>query len=116
MISAEHVSHLSVEEYLESEKHAPVKREYVAGQVFAMVGVSIRHNLIAVNLATALRTHLEGGRCRVLVADVKVRVEVYRRESGDEWWHETHEAGGRFTLRSIDCTLEVDALYRDVSS
>ena len=66
---------LSVEEYLEGELRRPVKHEYVAGQIFAMVGVSRDHNRIALNLFKLLEAHLYGGPCQIYVAEVKVRVE-----------------------------------------
>lgn len=41
-----------------------------------MAGGSEDHNLITLNLAFALRTHLRGRHCRVNVADVKVRLQI----------------------------------------
>jgi Uma2 family endonuclease len=66
---------LTEQEYLESEPRSPVKREYVAGRVFAMVGVSRTHNLAAGNIYARLKTHLAGGPCRVFIADIRVRVQ-----------------------------------------
>ena len=66
---------LTPEEYLEGEQHATVKHEYLAGQAYAMVGVSRAHNRITMNLAVALQEHLRGGPCEVYVVDVKVRTE-----------------------------------------
>ena len=76
MTSHARVLRLSVEEYLEGEKHATVKHEYVAGQSFAMVGVRLTHNRINGNLYRILAAHLDGGPCRVYFADVKVSVEA----------------------------------------
>lgn len=39
-----------------------------------MVGVSRAHNLICLNLAAAMQSHLRGGPCQVFIADVRVRV------------------------------------------
>jgi len=39
---------VSVEEYLETAKTAPVKREYVHGRVFALNGTSDRHYRIVI--------------------------------------------------------------------
>ncbi len=61
-------------EYLEGERLAPVKHEYVVGEVFAMAGASKVHGTLALNLAIALRGHLRGGPCRSWIADMKVRV------------------------------------------
>lgn len=74
MASHARLSSLSADEYLEAEQRSEVRHEYVAGSLFAMVGASRTHNLIVVNLTTALRTHLRGGPCRVFASDMKVRV------------------------------------------
>lgn len=71
---------LSVEEYLEGELHSDVKHELVGGQVYAMVGASRYHVLIAGALHAVLRTHLRGGPCRAYMADLKVRV-------GDDFYY-----------------------------
>lgn len=65
-------------EYLALEARSPVRHEYVAGEIFAMTGASIRHNIIALNLATALRTHLRGTPCRTLMEGVKLRLKKER--------------------------------------
>jgi len=66
---------VSVEEYLEAEKHSQVKHEYVRGRVYAMVGASKAHNRIALNIGYALDRHLRDGPCNVFVLDVKVRID-----------------------------------------
>jgi Uma2 family endonuclease len=74
MRSSAQLPNLTVAEYLEGELHSQVKHEYVAGQVFAMTGASRRHNLISLNLTSALREVLRGGPCQVFMTDVKVHV------------------------------------------
>ncbi len=64
--------------YLASESHAPVKREFVAGEVYAMAGATARHNRISLNVATRLDTATRGTPCVVFMADMKVRVEAHR--------------------------------------
>lgn len=64
---------LSVEEYLRLEAASQVKHEYVAGAVYAMVGVTRRHNRIALNIASRLLPAAGEGPCRVYVSDVKVQ-------------------------------------------
>jgi Uma2 family endonuclease len=68
-------SYISVAEYLTSERDSPVRHEYVNGQVYAMAGASDRHNRIALNLASRLNDHLNGGPCEVFIADIKVMVD-----------------------------------------
>ena len=67
---------LTVEEYLESEKFSPVRREYLAGHVYAMTGTSAAHNLIAGNIFARLRIHLRGGPCQAFISDMKLRIEA----------------------------------------
>lgn len=67
---------LSVAEYLESEKSSPVRREYLAGYIYARAEVSAAHNLIAGNIAARLRTHLQGGPCQVFISAMKLRIEA----------------------------------------
>ncbi|HYE38098.1 Uma2 family endonuclease [Methylocaldum sp.] len=74
MLSRKHEI-LSEEEYLRMELDNPARHEYVAGEVFAMTGTTLRHNIIAGNLFAALRAHLRATPCRVFMADVRVRVE-----------------------------------------
>lgn len=62
--------------YLAWEAEQPGKSEYVAGEVFAMVGVRLPHATVAGNIFSALREHLRGTPCRTFIANVKLRVVV----------------------------------------
>ncbi|MFZ4790521.1 MAG: Uma2 family endonuclease [Candidatus Competibacteraceae bacterium] len=70
------ILYFSVEDYLEMELQREQRHEYVRGEMLAMTGGSVAHNLIALNLAVALRTALRGTPCRVYVNDVKLRIEA----------------------------------------
>ena len=65
-------------EYLASEIQAPIKREFVAGEVYAMAGATARHNRISLNVATRLDAATRGTSCEVFMADMKVKVEAHR--------------------------------------
>ena len=65
---------LSVAEYLEGERDAAVRHEYVAGQAYAMAGASARHNRIAGNIFARLNERLDGAECEPFISDMKVRV------------------------------------------
>lgn len=67
---------IPVEEYLAGEERSEVRHEYIGGEVYAMSGGSEAHNLICLNLATALRAHFRGGPCRVFMADMKLRLQI----------------------------------------
>ena len=46
--------HFSREEYMEWEARQPDRNEYVAGEVFAMVGVRQVHSIVSLNIASEL--------------------------------------------------------------
>jgi Uma2 family endonuclease len=71
---------ITLEEYLEGELHGECRHEYIDGQVYAMVGASAAHNLITLNLAAELRSHLRGGPCQVFMADMKVYIKLHDSE------------------------------------
>lgn len=66
---------LSEDDYIQGELHSDVRHEYMQGYVYAMVGTSKRHNLIAISILTALRTHLRASACKVYLSDVKVKIK-----------------------------------------
>ena len=55
----------SLAEYLELEENSSMAYEYIAGRVYAMAEPSQAHEMIAMNLQTAIHTHLDGQPCRV---------------------------------------------------
>ncbi|QBQ55052.1 Uma2 family endonuclease [Nitrosococcus wardiae] len=69
------LSTVSIQDYLAGEQAREVRHEYIAGQLFAMVGTSRAHNTIAGNFFALLHTHLRGSPCQVFMADMKVRVD-----------------------------------------
>ena len=60
--------------YLAWEADQHDKSEYLAGEVFAMVGVRRAHATVALNIGAALREHLRGSPCLSFVSDMKLRV------------------------------------------
>lgn len=60
-------------DFLEAEKTAGVKHEFVNGYVYAMGGASRRHNLLTSTLFRLLGNHLQGSGCQVYASDMKVR-------------------------------------------
>ena len=67
---------LTEEEYLELERQAEHKSEYYRGEMFAMAGASLAHNMLAMNLAALLHPQLRPGPCRVVGSDMRVRVSA----------------------------------------
>jgi Uma2 family endonuclease len=67
-------THLTVEEYLSLERSAEGRNEYLKGEIFAMTGASIRHNLIAGNIFAGLKQKLKTTDCKAFVSDMRVGV------------------------------------------
>lgn len=68
---------VSVDDYLAMEAASSIRHEYVAGQLFALGGASVRHNRIVRNLVRLLSDAADrtpDAPCEVLFAEVMVRV------------------------------------------
>lgn len=70
-----HDNIVSHEDYLQAEQSSQFKNEFMAGEVWAMIGASDAHVTIAGNLFVVLKQHLKGSPCRSYISDMKVRVE-----------------------------------------
>jgi Uma2 family endonuclease len=66
---------MSPSEYLAFEETTPLKHEFLNGYVYAMVGASDRHNLIAQNLLVALRSARPAG-WQVFISDMTLKVRT----------------------------------------
>ncbi len=64
--------------YLEGEKTAVERHEYVDGQTYLMAGASKRHNRIARNFINRMEDAANRKGCEVFFSDVKVRVAKYK--------------------------------------
>lgn len=67
---------MSAQEYLAAERAGEVKHEYYAGERYAMVGASERHNLLAGNTFAALHSQLRRRACNVHPSDMRVKVNA----------------------------------------
>src|SRR5215211_2240700 len=67
---------LTTEEYLALERKSEIKHEYFAGEMFAMVGASKRHNLISANIIRLLGNQLLDRPCNVYPSDMRVKVSA----------------------------------------
>src|SRR6478736_1261833 len=81
---------LTEEEYLAIEEQATYKSEFHDGimypvqpppDVIGMAGSSLDHNQIKDNLVALLRNALDGGPCRALSSDLKIRTDSARSYS-----------------------------------
>ena len=61
-------------EYLDFERRAEEKHEFLNGEIFAMSGASKEHNRIAWNLVTLLGPQLDARGCEGFVGDMRVHI------------------------------------------
>ena len=59
--------------YLQQEREATEKSEYLNGQVYAMAGASREHNQLVFNLAGLLHGQLRGSPYSAYINDTRVR-------------------------------------------
>lgn len=71
-MSTDALKRYSVDEFLALEQQSDVKHEYFDGEIFAMAGATVWHNLIAGNVARHLGNALTYRGCRVLPSDMMV--------------------------------------------
>ena len=67
---------LTAAEYLAIESTAEIRHEFLDGEMFAMSGGSLWHNLIKDNFCHALRNRLAGNACRVVTSDQRLKVDA----------------------------------------
>lgn len=67
-------SKFTVEEYLQMELISQEKHEYYQGEIFAMSGAKVPHNIISGNLYYGLRKRLEGKSCKPFNSDQRIHI------------------------------------------
>jgi len=65
----------TIEEYLTMENAAEEKHEYYRGEIFAMSGAKLQHNIVTINLTTTLKNKLKGKPCRPYGRDLRIHIE-----------------------------------------
>jgi Uma2 family endonuclease len=73
-MSSANPSFLTPAEYLELERKAEIKSEYINGQMFAMSGASLRHSVIAGNFFREISSQLRDRNCTAVMNDLRVKV------------------------------------------
>ncbi|MGI9275816.1 MAG: Uma2 family endonuclease [Endozoicomonas sp.] len=93
---------VTFEDYLAREQGRETRHEFVDGEVVAMAGASIEHNIIAGNLFAFLHGKLAGqAPCRPFISDMRVRV---KNETMDRC---------RYPDVMVSCHEPVDSLHYD---
>jgi Uma2 family endonuclease len=75
-MSSQPTPFLSPEQYLDAERKAEFRSEYLDGQMYAMSGVSWQHGRITVNVTTQLNDQLAGTPCEVRASNQRVRPKL----------------------------------------
>lgn len=73
-MAAEARAPLTEEEYLRLEREGDIRHEFFGGEIFAMVGASREHNLIAGNTYAGLHGQLRKRPCELYTNDMRVTV------------------------------------------
>jgi len=87
-MSQPNVEPLTFDEFLRWEREQEYKHEFVDGQIVAMAGGTVAHNIIQANLIAAAAPKLRGSGCRPFSSDMLVR---------------TGNGRGRYPDMTIDC-------------
>jgi|SRR5215213_6034834 len=65
----------TIEEYLEMEEASQEKHEYYQGEIFAISGPKVKHNIIAMNTSTLFVNKLKGKPCQPFNSDQRIHIE-----------------------------------------
>jgi len=74
----------TLEQYLEIEREADERNEFVDGEIYGMAGESGKHGDISLNLAGIFYNELRGSKCRARTKDTKVRSGSVKEQFGRE--------------------------------
>ena len=77
-MSALEQTYYTPEQYLEMDRKAEFRSEYVNGEILAMAGASREHNLIVTNLVREVSLALRGKPCETYSNDMRVTVNATR--------------------------------------
>ncbi len=66
---------ITVDEYFKLERLSEEKHEYLNGEVFAMAGFSVCHNMIVANVIVTMGIALDGTDCQVFPSGIKVELD-----------------------------------------
>jgi Uma2 family endonuclease len=91
---------LTADEYLQMESEGTTRYEFIDGEIFAMAGAVLRHEVIVTNVVAHFHTQLRGGPCKVFPSNTAVRLRVDR--SDIFYLPDVTVARGPFTESSLD--------------
>lgn len=102
-IAVKKADFFSEDQYLQFESTASTKNEYWFGEILAMSGARVAHNIIAATLTrmSGAGIKVAGKDCHVFAADMRLRAEV-------------HELEEEILLKHLGLRLSVAAIYDGV--
>jgi Uma2 family endonuclease len=71
----------TVDQYLEMERDALERHEYIDGEIFLMAGESDNHEIISANLSGELYIQLKGKDCQFRIKDAKIKSGGFAKEA-----------------------------------
>lgn len=63
------------QEYFALEQETDTRHEYIDGEVYAMVGGTLQHGGLVMNISREIGNHLKDKPCRVFAESIKVKVD-----------------------------------------
>ena len=72
----------TIEEYLEMEREAFERSEYIDGYIYAMAGESDKHGIVTMNLVGEIQQKLKGTDCQGRVKDAKIQSGDFAQMKG----------------------------------
>lgn len=73
-------ANFSPEEYLEMERAAEERHEFLDGEIYAMAGESVNHSTISLNISGEFYNQLKGRNCRAFSPNMKIRSGHYFKQ------------------------------------
>lgn len=102
----------TLEEYFALERETNERFEYFDGEVYSMAGVNQEHDAIESNVHTSIKLKLRGKKCRVFLANIRLKVPSlppYRYSDGSALCGEAvfEKIGGVDALTNPQLIIEV---------
>jgi Uma2 family endonuclease len=85
-MSTQALPRLTPAQYLELERAAERKSEYIGGQMYAMAADSLSHNRISINLILNLGLQLRGTACEVHSSDHRLLIPAFEIYTYPDVW------------------------------
>jgi Uma2 family endonuclease len=73
----------TVDEYLELERAADERHEYIDGEIIQMAGESDKHGIVSANLSGEFYLQLKGKNCQARIKDAKIKTGGFARKVGE---------------------------------